>query len=67
MNRADALAWLGRLLGALGIVVCAISGIARLAARYTVGGFPAITLFEGGTALLVAGCFFLLCALLARR
>ena len=67
MSRAEALAWLGRLLGAVGIVVCAISGIARLAGRYTLGGFPAITLFEGGTALLVAGCFLLLCALWARR
>jgi energy-converting hydrogenase Eha subunit C len=67
MNWPDALAWLGRLLGLAGIVICAISGIARLAGRYAFDGFPVITLFEGGTTVLVAGCFFLLCALAARR
>ena len=62
MNFAGACAGLGRLLGVAGLVICAIAGAARLVGRYTLGGFPVITLFEGGTALLVAGCFFLLLA-----
>jgi hypothetical protein len=63
----DALAWVGRLLGLIGIVVCAIAGLGRLAGHYTLHGFPLITLFEGGTAVLIAGCFCLLWVLAARR
>lgn len=62
-----AVAWVGRLLGIIGIIVCAIAGLARLSGRYTLAGFPAITLFEGGTTVLVAGCFCLLWTLAARR
>ena len=67
MNLLNALAWAGRLLGIVGMVVCAIAGLARLSGRYQFDGFPVITLFEGGTAVLVAGCFCLLWVLVARR
>jgi hypothetical protein len=63
----SALTWIGRLVGVVGIVVCAVAGLARLSGHYTLGGFPAITLFEGGTAALVAGCFCLLWMLAERR
>lgn len=67
MNASPALASLGRFLGVVGLVVCAVSGLARLAGHYTLGRFPVVTLFAGGTALLVAGCFCLLWVLVARR
>ncbi|HSC23630.1 MAG TPA: hypothetical protein VLG08_07960 [Casimicrobiaceae bacterium] len=67
MNARDALAWLGRLLGVVGLAVCAVSGIARLAGRYMLDRFPVVTLFQGGVALLVAGCFFLLLVVVTRR
>lgn len=57
----------GKLLGIIGIVMCIVGGITRLTGHYTLGGFPAITLFEGGTGVVVAGCFFLLWALVTRR
>jgi hypothetical protein len=60
------LTWAGRLLGIVGIVVCAVAGLARVTGHYVLGGFPAITLFEGGTTALVAACFCLLWALSAR-
>jgi hypothetical protein len=57
----------GKVLGIIGIVMCVIAGITRLSGHYTLGGFPAITLFEGGTGVMVAGCFFLLWDLVTRR
>jgi len=54
-------------MGIVGILVCAVAGTARLTGHYLLGGFPVITLFEGGTTALVAGCFCLLWTLTARR
>jgi hypothetical protein len=62
-----ALAMAGRILGIVGIVVCAVSALERVSGHYALGGFPVITLFEGGTTVLVAGCFCLLWTLAARR
>jgi hypothetical protein len=62
-----ALAWVGRLLGIVGAIVCAVAGVARLSGHYSLHGFPAITLFEGGTTALVAGCFCLLWIIASRR
>ena len=61
-----AMATAGRILGIVGIVVCAVSVAERVTGHYTLGGIPVITLFEGGTTALVAGCFCLLWALAAR-
>ena len=58
---------MGRVLGIVGAIACAVAGLARLAGHYLLGGFPAITLFEGGTTALVAACFCLLWALADRR
>ena len=63
----SALALAGRILGIVGIIVCAVSVVARVAGHYMLGGFPVITLFEGGTTTLVAGCFCLLWMLASRR
>jgi len=63
----NVLANAGRLLVVIGMIVCAIAGVTSLAGHYTLHGFPAITLFAGGTTVLVAGCFCLLWVLSARR
>jgi hypothetical protein len=63
----SALETAGRILGIVGIVVCAVSVVSRVTGHYTLGGYPVITLFEGGTTTLVAGCFCLLWALGPRR
>ena len=54
---------LGNAAGALGVLVCAVSGIARVAGSYHLGGFEAMTLFNGGVGLMVAGCLFKLHAI----
>jgi len=59
--------WLGRFAGAIGLVVCAIGVLARLAGAYFVAGFQTGTLLTAGIAALVAGCFFLLLAQTRRR
>jgi hypothetical protein len=35
MKNIEGLTWVGRLLGVVGLVACAVSGLARLAGRYT--------------------------------
>ena len=37
----------------VGILVCALAGASRLHGMYTIFGFEAMTLFVGGTALMV--------------
>ncbi len=54
---------IGTLAGALGVLVCAASGIARVSGHYHLAGFEAMTLFNGGVGLMVAGCLFKLHAL----
>jgi hypothetical protein len=54
---------LGTAAGALGVLVCAISGIVRVSGQFYLGGFEAMTLFNGGIGLMVAGCLFRLHAL----
>jgi hypothetical protein len=44
---------LGNIVAAVGIGVCAVAGVARILGSYYVMGFEAITLFIGGTALMV--------------
>jgi hypothetical protein len=46
----------GNIVAGLGILICLGAGLARLAGSYTVFGFEAITLFTGGTALMVMAC-----------
>lgn len=53
----------GTAAGALGVLICAASGVARVTGHYHLGGFEAMTLFNGGVGLMVAGCLFKLHAL----
>lgn len=50
------LSGLGSVLGALGAMRCLAAGVARLAGHFHLGGFEAMTLFQGGVGLMVAGC-----------
>ena len=56
----NALLLLGRLAGAVGVLVCALVVIVRVGGHYTFGGFQVGTLFLGGIAAIVAGCWCLL-------
>ena len=56
----DVLVLLGRAAGIAGLVVCAAAALVRLSGAYWIGGFQVGTLLLAGTALLGAGCFFLL-------
>lgn len=46
----------GLVLGVLGILLCLLTGIARLASEYYLLGFQTITLFNAGTTLMIAAC-----------
>ena len=47
------LALVANIVAVVGIAVCAIAGISRLSGSYHVMGYEAMTLFIGGTALMV--------------
>lgn len=46
----------GNAAGIVGVLVCLAAGIARITGNYYLASFPVITLFIGGTALMVAAC-----------
>jgi len=46
----------GRLSALLGVLVCAVSGLARLTGSYYLADFEVLTLFQGGVALMVLAC-----------
>lgn len=52
----------GRISGIVGLVLCAFSGMLRLAGHYVLGGYQLTTLMQAGIAGLAAGCFLLLWA-----
>ena len=54
------LLWAGRLAGVIGAVTCALALFVRVSGAYTLVGFEVGTLFLGGTAAMVGGCFLLL-------
>jgi type IV secretory pathway VirB2 component (pilin) len=56
----------GNIAGLVGIVVCAVAGIARLLGYYYLLKFEVVTLIIGGTALMVMGCFLKLLQLSRR-
>ena len=62
----DVLLWLGRIGGIAGVVVTAIALLARLTGLYWVAGVQSVTLFTGGTALMVFGCLAYVAALVER-
>ncbi len=57
---------LGNAAGVLGVLVCLIAGLARIAGHFYLAGFEAMTLFNGGIALMVAGVLFKVHALASR-
>jgi hypothetical protein len=46
----------GYLTAVLGILVCAVAGLARVGGAFHVAGFESITLLQGGVALMVLAC-----------
>ena len=50
----------GNIAGFLGIALCIVAGLARLAGYFYVAGMASETLLQGGTAGVVIGCFLLL-------
>jgi hypothetical protein len=52
--------WLGRISGALGALLCAVSVIYRLLGNYWIAGFQVGTLLQAGVAALTFACFCLL-------
>jgi hypothetical protein len=61
-NKGDVMLgkWLdhtANVVGLLGILICAAAGIARVFGQYYILNFEVVTLFIGGTALMVMGCF----------
>lgn len=47
---------IGDIAAVVGIVVCLVAGLGRILGQYHVLGFEAMTLFVGGTALMVFAC-----------
>ena len=52
--------WAGRIVGIIGLLVCALAVLARVTGHYTLGGFQVGTLLVAGIAALAAACFLLL-------
>ena len=46
----------GNIAAILGILVCALAGVARITGYYYVFGYEAVTLFIAGMALMVMAC-----------
>ncbi|MGL1832472.1 hypothetical protein ACKVEX_02580 [Rhodocyclaceae bacterium SMB388] len=54
---------LGTVIGGLGMLACLVMFGLRVAGQYYLVGIPAATIFLGGIALIVAGCFLKLHAI----
>ena len=54
---------LGRSSGLLGLALCLISGITRLAGVHWLAGFETLTILQAGIGGMVFGCFCLLLVL----
>jgi hypothetical protein len=50
------LVWVGRLAGALGLVVSAVAVFARASGMFHMGSFETVTVLQGGVAAMVVGC-----------
>jgi hypothetical protein len=47
---------IGNVVGVSGILICLLAGVVRISGSFYVFGFEAVTLFIGGTSLMVAAC-----------
>lgn len=57
---------LGSVVGLLGVLVCAVSGLARISGSFYLGGYAATTLFSAGVGMMVLACLLKLEALANR-
>jgi hypothetical protein len=56
----------GSIAGGLGVLLCAISGLARVAGLHHLAGYESTTVFSVGTGLMVLACLAKLEALAAQ-
>ncbi|MGH8802158.1 MAG: hypothetical protein ACREX6_07660 [Casimicrobiaceae bacterium] len=52
--------WVGRIIGIIGLALCALAVLARITGHFTLGGFQVGTLLVAGIAALAAACFLML-------
>lgn len=47
---------IGTVLGVIGILICLLAGVSRIAGNFYLLGFESVTLFIGGISIMVAAC-----------
>ena len=57
---------IGTIAGALGVLICTISGLARISGFYYVASYQSTTLFGVGTGLMVFACLVKLEVLISK-
>ena len=57
------LRWTGRSSGVIGILLCAVSVVARAAGMFVIGSFQVGTLLQAGMAMMILGCLAYLAVL----
>jgi hypothetical protein len=57
------LRWLGRSAGVIGVLLCAVSFLARAVGVWTIGGFQIGTVLQAGMAGMILGCLAYLAVL----
>jgi hypothetical protein len=57
---------IANIIAVLGVLLCFVAGVARLAGNYHVLGYEAMTLFQAGTGLMVFACLAKLQQLVSR-
>jgi hypothetical protein len=62
----DALLWIGRAVGVVGLLLCAMAVVARFAGQYFIAGYQVGTMLQAGTAAMSAGCLAFLWVLASR-
>jgi hypothetical protein len=62
----NAVLWIGRLGGLVGVFVSVVAVATRMTGSYWLGGFQVGTLFLAGIAAMVFGCFCFLAVLTTR-
>ena len=53
---SNLLRWTGRSAGIIGVLLCAVSVVARVAGVWAVGGFQVGTVLQAGMAAMILGC-----------
>jgi hypothetical protein len=62
----DAMLWIGRAAGVVGLLLCAVAVVARFAGQYFIAGYQVGTVLQAGTAGMIAGCLAFLWVLSGR-